>query len=61
MKIAPIMAYIFEQIRASVKLDKGVLTVFIADIAKSALDPENMPNSWKMVWIGNDVKVIPEE
>jgi hypothetical protein len=53
-RIAPVMSHIYSQIRALAECDEGVVIAFIADIAKSAMEPENMKISCEIQHVGND-------
>ena len=57
LKIAPVIASIFEQIRDTYSIESGVTTAFIAEVAKAAMNPEQMPSTWKLIKVGDDIRV----
>ena len=57
LKIAPVLASIFEKIRASVNIKYDMITAFIGDVAEAAKNPDSMPEDFKVVKVGDDVKI----
>ena len=53
-KIAPLMSAIYKRIREECGYDKGVTIAFIADIAKSAMMPEELSLHFNVKRVGND-------
>ena len=53
-KVAPLMSLIYMKIRAMEDCSEGVVIAFIADIAKAAMEPENLMLSLEIQRVGDD-------